>query len=94
VHGSNLYGLHWLWRKFIDWDYTKTYARVYTHLHVRACQLFLWWRQDGSAFEIRDAKVPQPNRSLASYAEGKVCVRESERKNDCVSEREHAILRA
>lgn len=34
-------------------------------------QLFLWWRQDGTAFEIRDAKLPQPNRSLASYAEGK-----------------------
>lgn len=55
-------------KNLIDWDYSmnvKDWAEI---IHSK---LFLWWRQDGIAFEIRDAKQPQPNRSLASYAEGK-----------------------
>jgi dynein assembly factor 3 len=55
-------------KNLVDWDYSMSVKEWAEIIHSK---LFLWWRQDGIAFEIRDAKVPEPNRSLASYAEGK-----------------------
>mmetsp|Transcript_3334 Transcript_3334/g.11511 ORF Transcript_3334/g.11511 Transcript_3334/m.11511 type:complete len:105 (-) Transcript_3334:1436-1750(-) len=55
-------------KNLIDWDYSmnvKDWAEI---IHSK---LFLWWRQEGIAYEIRDSKYPQPNRTMASYAEGK-----------------------
>jgi len=55
-------------KNLIDWDYSMSVKEWAEIIHSK---LFLWWRQEGTAFEVRDAKMPQPNRSLASYAEGR-----------------------
>lgn len=34
-------------------------------------KLFMQWREEGIAFEIRESRYPEPNRTMASYAEGK-----------------------
>ena len=69
VRIRTLYGERFDYRKnLIDWDWSMSINEWAGVIHTR---LFQQWRHTGCAFEIRDSKYPQPNRTLASYAEGR-----------------------
>jgi len=55
-------------KNLFDWDYNMVFKDIASVIHKK---LFLQWREEGIAFEIRESKYPEPNRTLASYAEGK-----------------------
>lgn len=55
-------------KNLIDWDYSMNVKNWAEIVHSK---LYMWWRQEGIAFEIRDSRYPQPNRTLASWTEGK-----------------------
>lgn len=52
----------------MDWDYQ---FRVKPHVGIIHAKHFKQWRDTGVAFEFGDATYTNPNRSLASYAEGR-----------------------
>ena len=53
----------------VDWDYHFRLKAIHSILHVVH---FRRWRVTGQAYEKRDCVYDQPNRSLASYREGKL----------------------
>lgn len=52
----------------IDWDYHANVKDVASIIHIRQ---FQEWRMSGIAFEFGDATYSSPNRSMASYVQGK-----------------------
>jgi len=55
-------------KNLYDWDYNFHFKDLASVIHKK---LFMQWRDEGIAFEIRESKYPEPNRTMASYAEGK-----------------------
>lgn len=52
----------------IDWDYNANLIQVAPIIHF---YYYKEWRLTGLAFEQRFSTYAQPNRTLASYAEGR-----------------------
>jgi len=51
-----------------DWDYQDCVKKSASVVHARQ---YRHWRETGIAFEFGDQTYPLPNRSMASYAQGK-----------------------
>ena len=52
----------------VDWDYNATIKPAASIIHGK---LYRHWRETGVAFEFGDQTYTVPNRSMASYAEGR-----------------------
>lgn len=57
-------------RNLIDWDYRQAYKKVEAMGIVHIKQ-YRGWRDTGVAFEFGDQTYTMPNRSMASYCEGR-----------------------
>ena len=55
-------------KNVIDWDYQWTIRPAASIIHIRQ---YREWRNTGIAFEFGDQRYSHPNRTMASYAEGK-----------------------
>jgi dynein assembly factor 3, axonemal len=55
-------------KNIIDWDYQEIVRPLSSIIHIKQ---YREWRQSGTAYEFGDQVYNKPNRTMASYAEGK-----------------------